>query len=396
MKKLTIAIPTTGKRNTIVHSIKSILQNDEDFILLISINATFPDKDILNNISAIEDNRIKIIYTNEDLSMKDHYEFVLNSFDSEWVTFIGDDDGMLNFTVSYFYKLLSLYDVKVIKFDSIKYFWPEVQNNFLNRIKFNLNYKKADVYIPKNQKIKINYEKTYTVLKQLTNGFRRYNTLPMLYQGGFIHKDVIDKCKINNKFFHGPVPDLFSAFAISFNITEYLHVKIPLIIEGISINSIGMSQFTNKTININPEKDFENKLVHEQTQILDIPTMNRFIKSIPLLELQSLLICKNIYKKNIFTFTLYGQLIRALVQTNSFRSELILRIKYYCKEFKFSFFSLYFISILLKPFYLLHTLLNRIFFNRYIQLNLINKNITNINESSLILSKIIKESNFER
>ena len=396
MKKLTIAIPTTGKRNTIVHSISSILQNEADFILLISINATFPDKDILNNISAIKDDRIKIIYTNEDLSMKDHYEFVLNSFDSEWVTFIGDDDGMLNFTVSYFYKLLSIHEVKVLKFDSLKYFWPEVQNNLINRIKFNLNFNEADVYIPKNEKIKINYEKTYTVLKQLTNGFRRYNTLPMLYQGGFIHKDVIDKCKINNKFFHGPVPDLFSAFAISFNIKEYLHVKVPLIIEGISINSIGMSQFTNKTININPEKDFENKLVHEQTQILDIPKMNRFIKSIPLLELQSLLICDKIYKKNTIDYTIKNQLIRALVQTNSFRPELITRVKYYCNEYNFNFHNLYFISILLKPFVLLHTIFYRIFINRYTQLYLKNLCITNINDATFHLSKIIKGTNFEK
>jgi hypothetical protein len=396
LKKLTIAIPTTGKRNTIVHSIKSILQNEEDFILLISINATFPDKDILNNISAIEDNRIKIIYTYEDLSMKNHYEFILNNFDSEWVTFIGDDDGMLNFTVSYFYKLLSIHDFKVIKFDSLKYFWPEAQNNLINRIKFNLSFRNADVYIPKIQKIKIVYEKTDLVLKQLTNGLRRYNSLPMLYQGGFIHQDIINKCKIRNKFFHGPVPDLFSAFAISVNITEYLHVKIPLIIEGISIHSIGMSQFTNKSKNLNPEKDFENKLVNEQTQILDIPKMNRFIKSIPLLELQSLLICDKIYKKNTIDYTIKNQLIRALVQTNSFRPELITRVKYYCNEFNLNFHNLYFISILLKPFVLLHTIFYRIFINRYAQLYLKNLCITNINDATFHLSKVIKDTNFEK
>ncbi len=396
MKNLTIAIPTTGKRNTIVHSIKSILQNEEDFILLISINSIFPNKDILNNINAIMDNRIKIIYTKEDLSMKDHYEFILNNFDSEWVTFIGDDDGMLNFTVSYFYKLLSIYDVKVIKFDSLKYFWPEVQNNLINRIKVNLNLTKADVYIPKNKKNKINFEKTYTVLKQLTNGFRRYNTLPMLYQGGFVHKDVIDKCKINNKFFHGPVPDLFSAFAISYNISDYLHIKIPLIIEGISINSIGMSQFSKKSKNINPEKDFENNLVNEQIQILDIPAMNRFIKSIPLLELQSLLICNKIYKQDISSYTIKNQLIRALVQTNSFRPELITRVKYYCIEFNLSFFNLYFISIILKPLFYLYIIINRIFINSYTQLYLKDFGVANINDTTIYLSKFLKDRYFEK
>ena len=124
--------------------------------------------------------------------------------------------------------------------------------------------------------------------------------------------------------------------------------------------------------------------------------MNRFIKSICLLELQSMLICRRIYNKNTLNISIKEQLIRALIQTNSFRSELILRVKFYCNDFKFNYIMLYLASLILKPFYIFYTIINRTVINRHSQMNIKIFKISNINDATLYLSKIIKEKNFEK
>ena len=57
---------------------------------------------------------------------------------------------------------------------------------------------------------------------------------------------------------------------------------------------------------------------------------------------------------------------------------------------------LYLASLILKPFYIFYTIINRTVINRHSQMNIKIFKISNINDATLYLSKIIKEKNFEK
>ena len=157
---------------------------------------------------------------------------MLNYASGEWITILGDDDGVLP---NFFEKL----DNYLIQFDnSIEaihtkpafYYWDGVEDLYGDRVCDYQNfYEKPKI---KNS--------TISLLLSLT-GVSVRTELPMIYTSGLIKRSLMMKIKekSNNFFFHSVIPDYYSMISILYETKKYLQINEPLFWVGASKLSTG-------------------------------------------------------------------------------------------------------------------------------------------------------------
>ena len=229
--KYSILIPTMNGGKYLIHAINSVLQNpNNNFELVISINhSSDGTEEALKNI---DDKRIRFIRPKEKLSMAAHYEWCIENARGEWITILGDDDGIMPDFFSYCDYLINKWgDVKVFSFKRAYFFWPESEDVFGDTI---LHYV-ANL----GEKIRLCKFDLFLVLA----GLREHYDLPQLYTNNLVKKSLIDsiKKKSHGKFYHEVTPDVYSGVAISLSIYRYLKVGKPLFWTGSSPKSMGVA-----------------------------------------------------------------------------------------------------------------------------------------------------------
>ena len=229
--KYSILIPTMNGGKYLIHAINSVLQNpNNNFELVISINhSSDGTEEALKNI---DDKRIRFIRPKEKLSMAAHYEWCIENARGEWITILGDDDGIMPDFFSYCDYLINKWgDVKVFSFKRAYFFWPESEDVFGDTI---LHYV-ANL----GEKIRLCKFDLFLVLA----GLREHYDLPQLYTNNLVKKSLIDsiKKKSHGKFYHEVTPDVYSGVAISLSTYSYLKVGKPLFWTGSSPKSMGVA-----------------------------------------------------------------------------------------------------------------------------------------------------------
>lgn len=215
----------------LIHAINSVLQNpNNNFELVISINHSSDGTE--ESLKNIDDKRIRFIRPKEKLSMAAHYEWCIENARGEWITILGDDDGIMPDFFSYCDYLINKWgDVKVFSFKRAYFFWPESEDVFGDTI---LHYV-ANL----GEKIRLCKFDLFLVLA----GLREHYDLPQLYTNNLVKKSLIDsiKKKSHGKFYHEVTPDVYSGVAISLSIYRYLKVGKPLFWTGSSPKSMGVA-----------------------------------------------------------------------------------------------------------------------------------------------------------
>ncbi len=229
--KYSILIPTMNGGKYLIHAINSVLQNpNNNFELVISINHSSDGTE--ESLKNIDDKRIRFIRPKEKLSMAAHYEWCIENARGEWITILGDDDGIMPDFFSYCDYLINKWgDVKVFSFKRAYFFWPESEDVFGDTI---LHYV-ANL----GEKIRLCKFDLFLVLA----GLREHYDLPQLYTNNLVKKSLIDsiKKKSHGKFYHEVTPDVYSGVAISLSIYRYLKVGKPLFWTGSSPKSMGVA-----------------------------------------------------------------------------------------------------------------------------------------------------------
>src|SRR5262245_24726099 len=121
--RFTIVIPTRNRPETLAATIRTCLaQAYDDFEIVVSDNFCEPEtRDVVEGFSSP---RIKYRRTESLLAMSANWEFALGQASGEYVTFVGDDDGLLLHALSEASTLISELDVDVLRMRSAFYTWP--------------------------------------------------------------------------------------------------------------------------------------------------------------------------------------------------------------------------------------------------------------------------------
>lgn len=225
---LSIIVPTRERPSTLKHCLRTIVsQTYTDIEIIVSDNKS--TEETKRTVDGFSDNRIKYIRPEERLGMSEHWEFALSHAQGEWVTFIGDDDGLMPGAVNELFSIINKNkDIKAVQSALCKFIWPSIDEKKTSRLTFSTR---------KGFEIR----KTKPWLKKLLRGDEQFASLPYIYTGGFLHADVIDeiKKKTGGSFFLSITPDVYSAIATSLTLDEYIYSYTPLAVAGLSAHSNG-------------------------------------------------------------------------------------------------------------------------------------------------------------
>jgi glycosyltransferase involved in cell wall biosynthesis len=232
---LTILVPTRDRADTLVHCLHTITsQTNPNIEIIVSDNFSGPE--VKQVVDSITDPRLRYIRTPERLGMSEHWNWAVKHIKGDWVTIIGDDDGLLPNAVDKFFALHAKHpEIEAITCANCFYRWP------------------SDKQSSAGSKLTMISGKGYEIrdctkdLKSLMKG--KVIFLPTIYTGGFVKKTIIDevsKKSPRGEFFQSLIPDLYSQMAISSVTDKYIYSYEPWAIAGSSKHSNGR-QHKNKT-----------------------------------------------------------------------------------------------------------------------------------------------------
>lgn len=255
MVKYSILIPSSNGGKYLYYAVKSVLNNKYDACeVIVSLNNTTDKSDL--KIRKIKDKRLKIIKTPKYFSMVKHYEWLIKKARGDWVSIIGDDDGVVH---NFFKKIDDIlkkfkdHNLQAISSSRAYYYWEGIEHIYGKTVVRYLDTGKMKI---KNSKIEL--------FKTLF-GFSAYQNLPLLYTSGIVKKEILDQItlKSKNRFYNEPNPDVYSALVITLFTKKFLRVEKPLFWMGTS----GKSNAVNLINDLSKKKlDIKNNIFLNHSQ----------------------------------------------------------------------------------------------------------------------------------
>ena len=102
---LSVVIPVKYNSGTLESTLNTVLSQEYSPLQIVVSNNS-NQKEVYGLVQKINDDRITYISTENDLNFSDDWEFALSGADGEFVTFLGDDDGILPNALEYGMQML--------------------------------------------------------------------------------------------------------------------------------------------------------------------------------------------------------------------------------------------------------------------------------------------------
>ena len=290
--KFNVIIPTRERADTLYHCLRTVIAQEYDNLDII-VSDNFSQDSTREVVASLSDPRLKYINTGKRISMSHNWEFALNHVMDGWVSFLGDDDGMLPNSLIFLSECINKYPIEAITPKFGRYLWP----NFCGS-------DSPEMTVPLGNGVQI--KPCREMLAKVMRGRANYYELPWLYLGGFAKIEAINRAKSEGgRFFLSCTPDVYSAIALSSVTEQYLLIEKPIAINGVSKHSTGASYTT--SIHGAPIKKFlsEANIPYHPSLVLDMA------KSIPMLVYESYLQAAHLHK-NKLGIKIQDQLVIAL------------------------------------------------------------------------------------
>jgi len=232
---LSIVIPTKNRYLYLESFVRSFIAFESNEIeLVIQDNSDIQSKDFIDNLTSINDQRIKYNYSDISLSMTGNCDLSVDLATGEYVCMLGDDDGLL-FDVSIKvikYCISNSYDAAIV--NKAEYYWPDTSHAvWKDLLAGKVFYKKYDF---RANSISIENE----IAKVLNEGTAwSLGFLPRVYHG-FVKKECLNELKsISGTHFPGPSPDMANAIGLAKVVKTLVNIDVPAVISGHSKKSGG-------------------------------------------------------------------------------------------------------------------------------------------------------------
>jgi Glycosyl transferase family 2 len=229
--KFTVIVPTRERADTLCHCLQTLVrQRYENFEILVSDN--FSQDNTEQVVRSIRDSRIRYINTGRRVSMSRNYEFALSHVKDGWITYLGDDDGLLPNALALANNVIGKTGCKALSSQWHHYTWPSFDGNIRPNC---LTIRTGRGYRIRNAR---------AALRQSLKGRLDYRELPGVYIGGFAEYETLNQLRDDSGyFFLSRTPDVYAAVALSLALDQYVYLHEPLSICGASAHSIGASHF---------------------------------------------------------------------------------------------------------------------------------------------------------
>jgi glycosyltransferase involved in cell wall biosynthesis len=241
--RISVVIPTRERCDTLVSTLQTCVDQDYDNCEII-VSDNFSQDETRAVVNAVRDPRVRYINTERRLSMSHNWEFALSHVRGDYVTYVGDDDGLLPGALSALAAIVRNTGAAAISWNFASYYWP----NCIHTASRNL------LLVP--CKDQLQRRSGPQMLRQALEFKQGYEQLPYFYKG-LISTDLVNRVRESSggTFFHSMVPDMYSAIALSVFAEEYYYSFRPYSINGTSAASAGAAHFT-PSLNASPAKEF--------------------------------------------------------------------------------------------------------------------------------------------
>jgi len=228
MPKFSIVIPTRARADTLIHALRTVTDQDYDDLEIL-VHESGDDAATASVVAAAADRRVRHIKTVQPVSMTENWERALRCAAGDYITFIGDDDGMLPDACTVAARILSHNPVELLSWRPACYFWPKyVVEQRRNRLIVHLH--QPDVI----------EEHSSRAALELFYRFRSdYSHLPMIYNS-FVSRALVQRVQAKaGCYFIGSAPDVTSGIVNALFSECFLVAGRPFSASGLSHHSTG-------------------------------------------------------------------------------------------------------------------------------------------------------------
>jgi hypothetical protein len=229
--RISVVIPTREHCETLGATLQTCVgQAYEKLEILVCDNASLDrTQDV---VRSIVDPRIRYVRTDRRLSMSHNWEYAISQATGDYITVLGDDDGLIPGAIEDLSRIVGETGTEAISWRWASYFWPSsanpVSRNFL--------------FIPQGRKLL--ERRSSETLASVLRFERGYEELPLIYKG-LASAAAVQRAKAisGGQFIHSLTPDVYAAIALALTLDRYLYSERPYSINGTSAKSQGASQF---------------------------------------------------------------------------------------------------------------------------------------------------------
>jgi glycosyltransferase involved in cell wall biosynthesis len=246
-KKFSILIPTRNGAPYVFSAINSILrQSYQSCEVVVSVNHSTDET--MSQVRSIDDPRLRVVVPPAPLSMTLHYEWCLKQARGEWITILGDDDGLMPYFFDEITPLIekcSRMNVDAILSRRAYFFWPGCEEVYGDGV----------IYYEAERKQRL--VSSVGNMALLFLGLKDYADLPHIYTNGIVRRALIDKIRVlsESRFYRELNPDVYSGVAVSAATARFLRTEVPLFWTGTSPKSVGYSNHLRNRRAFNCQQD---------------------------------------------------------------------------------------------------------------------------------------------
>lgn len=227
-RRLSVVIPTRQRADTLQYTLETCLAQDfDDYEIVVCDNCSSPETQQVVQQAASD--RIVYIRAPRPLAMSRNWDLAVSRARGEYITVLGDDDGLLPYALRALNDLACQHDARAIRWDRGIYSWPSYPlAEDANVLRFPL---------VRQSRWCDGHEEIQRVARFAAG----YDTLPMIYNS-IVRRDVIEQLRRKaGCVFPSTSPDVYSGFACAYEAREYLSVTVPMNLAGLSGHSNGVA-----------------------------------------------------------------------------------------------------------------------------------------------------------
>ena len=292
MVSLSVIVPTRNRPTTLAATLKTIIGEDILKLEIIVVDNSTNDE-TYRLVEELSDTRVVYLPPVGELSMSENWERGLQKSTGDYLTFLGDDDGVTSGALSFVSTLIERFSPEALVWQKSEYFWPDASENAGN------------LYFAEEDFICEIVNASHS-LRQVRNFKRSYNSIICPYNS-FVHKSLFEKTarsSSSGKVFFGISPDITGAISLTLAANHFLRTNVPITINGASSQSNGMRFLRGPSDENDTVSDFEklnfkipkNDLLSETPSVL-FCLVDEYLRTMRELELSSSIDLKKYVRK---------------------------------------------------------------------------------------------------
>lgn len=239
--KFSVVVPTRFGHATLPATLSTCVDQDfDDYDIVVVDNASLPETRKV--VESFASDRVRYFRHDEPLAMTENWNRALSYARGEWITFLGDDDALMPGALRKLDSAIKRHSVRSIRWSPAMYTWPDhLDPEHANKLSVPLMAGETIVA-------------TKDRLAAMATGMCSPN-VPSIYYG-LIHRSLVEDALVTGPVFEGRIPDYYSATLFGALTTEFLEMREPLAIAGLSGKANGMAHLAPGDANAT-RRDFE-------------------------------------------------------------------------------------------------------------------------------------------